>query len=104
MKRQSIDITGPGPHHIVSVTAPMRIIVRELFLTFSHSAEQTLRVWFWSGSNLAAGPYYVTDGGQIRYRSSDSTNTYEGAPGESFNITLDPGLSAAGSFDYEEGM
>lgn len=104
MKRASIDITGTGPHQIIDVTAPMRVIIREVFITFAHASTTSLRVWFWSGSNLAAGPYYVTDGGQIRYRSSESQNTYEGLPGEDVNITMDPGMSAAGHINYEEGI
>jgi hypothetical protein len=103
MARVSIDITGAGPHVIFTPTASEYFLARELFLTFAHASPTSLRVWFWSASNLVAGPYYVTDGGQIRYKSSDSQNTYKYGPGESFEITLDPGLSAAGAVDFEIG-
>lgn len=103
MARQSIDITGPGPHIIFTPGSDEYFLARELFLTFAHSSEKALRVWFWSASTLVAGPYYVTDGGQIRYKSSESRNTYKYGPGEAFEITLDPGLSAAGAVDYEIG-
>lgn len=103
MSRQSIDITGPGPHAIFTPGVSEYFLARELFLTFAHSAPTSLRVWFWSASNLVAGPYYVTDGGQIRYKSSDSQNTYKNGPGEAFEITMDPGMSAAGTVDYEIG-
>lgn len=103
MARASIDITGAGPHVIFTPGATDYFLARELFLTFSHSSVTSLRVWFWSASTLVAGPFFVTDGGQIRYKSSESQNTYKYGPGESFEITMDPGLSAAGIVDYEIG-
>lgn len=103
MARESIDVTGPGPHIIFTPGSNEHFLARELFLTFAHSSPTSLRVWFWSASHLVAGPYYVTDGGQIRYKSSDSSNTYKYGPGEAFEITMDPGLSAAGAIDYEIG-
>lgn len=103
MARQSIDITGAGPHTIFTPTAPEHFLARELFLTFAHTSTSSLRVWFWSASTLVAGPFYVTDGGQIRYKSAESANTYQYGPGEAFMITMDPGLSAAGYVDYEVG-
>lgn len=103
MARQSIDITGVGPHVIFTPGPNEHFLARELFLTFSHASPTSLRVWFWSANTLVAGPYYVTDGGQIRYKSSESRNSYKYGPGEAFEITMDPGLSAAGAVDYEIG-
>lgn len=77
--------------------------MREAYITFSHEQTQSLRVWFRFGTTLVAGPFFVTDGGEIRYRKTESPNTYRGDPGEGFAIELDPDLSAAGFIDYEIG-
>lgn len=103
MKRASVDITGPGPHTIVDPGPSNKVMMRNLFLTFSHASETSLRVWFYAGTNVVAGPYYVSDGGQIRYKSSESSNIYIGGTGEPFDIKMDPDLSAAGTVDYEIG-
>lgn len=101
--RASVDITGAGPHTIASPGAQNRIMLREVYVTFAHNAAKSLRVWFLFGSINPAGPFYVSDGGSIRYRKTESPNTYNGGEGESFVIQMDPGLSCAGFVDYEVG-
>lgn len=103
MARQSIDITGTGPHTIVTPSPSQSILITNLLITFSHDEPSALRVWFWAGASLEAGPLYVTDGGEIRYKSDESDRRYIGAAGVPFRISMDPGLSAAGFVDYDLG-
>lgn len=103
MPRASIDITGSGPHTVITPGANEHILLKEMFITFAHEQPTALRVWFKFGTTLVAGPFYVTDGGEIRYQRSESPNTYEGGPGEPAVIEMDAGLSAAGLIDYEVG-
>lgn len=103
MPRASIDITGAGPHTIVTPGAMDRILLREVYLTFAHDQPQSLKATLYFDARLVAGPFYFSDGGDIRYRKDASPNTYQGQPGESVVIALDPNLSAAGFIDYEVG-
>lgn len=103
MARQSIDITGPGPHTISTPGANDRILLREVYITFAQNQPMALRVWFKFGTTLIAGPFYVTDGGEIRYRKTESPNTYQSPMGVGMVIEMDPNLSAAGFIDYEVG-
>lgn len=101
--RASVDITGVGPHVIANPGAQNRVMLREVYVTFSHEAATSLRVWFMFGATNPAGPFYVTDGGQIRYRQTESPNAYNGSAGEDFSIEMDPGMSCAGFVDYDIG-
>lgn len=103
MARANVDITGPGPHVLVSAAPDENILIRNLLLTFSHSSPTALRIWFWAGDTIEAGPFYVTDGGEVRYKDTESLKRYIGPAGISLVATMDPGLSAAGIIDYELG-
>lgn len=103
MPRTSVDITGAGSHSIATPGPTQRIMMREVFVTFAHNQPTALRVWFKFGTRIIGGPFFVTDGGDIRYRKTESPNTYQGEPGETFSIQLDPNLSCAGFIDYEVG-
>lgn len=101
--RSSIDIIGPGPHTIYTPPPTDRMLLSEVYVTFAHSSPTSLRVWFNFGPDIIGGPFYVTDGGEIRYRKANSANTYQSGMGVPFIIIMDPGLSAAGFTDYEVG-
>jgi hypothetical protein len=103
MGRASVDITGAGPHTIITPAANQSILIRRVLLTFSHDAAKALRVWFWAGPNIEAGPFYVSDGGEVRYLDTQSSRTYIGGEGVPLRITMDAGLSCAGLIDYELG-
>lgn len=103
MKRASIDITGAGPHTIINPPSGDKILIHNVVITFSHAEPQSQLVWFNAGTNIEAGPFYVTDGGEIRYKSSNSDRRYIGGAGVPFVIEMDPALSAAGYVDYELG-
>lgn len=103
MARANIDITGAGPHMLINPAADEHVLVHNLLLTFSHASTTSLRIWFWAGANLEAGPFYVTDGGEVRYKDTEAVKRYIGAAGVPLMATMDPGLSAAGIIDYELG-
>lgn len=101
MPRVSIDISGAGAHTVL-VSNPMdRILLREVYITFAHDEPKSLRAWFYFDTTLIAGPFYFTDGGEVRYQKTTSPNTYQAEMGADFIIKLDPELSAAGFVDYE---
>lgn len=102
MIRVSVDITGAGDHAVIPAVAGQRTIPNRALLTFSHAAAQSLPVTFLSGSNIMTGPFYVTDGGEIRYNIADGYPLKMGA-GEALNIRLVAGLSCAGYIEYELG-
>lgn len=103
MQRASIDITGVGPHTIVTPSASQRVLIHNVVITFAHAEPTSQRVWFNAGTDIEAGPFFVTDGGEIRYKSSESDRRYIGASGVPFVIQMDAPLSAAGFVDYELG-
>lgn len=104
MLRASVDITGPGPHTIITPTANQSILIRRVLLTFAHNASSALRVWFWAGPNIEAGPFYMSDGGEVKYLDTQSSRVYIGGAGVPLSITMDAGLSCAGIIDYELGV
>lgn len=103
MQRASVDISGAGDHTVIPGVAGQSILVHETLLTFSHGGVEALRVWFKTSSEIKAGPFYVNDGGKIRYENIDGAKRYLGPPGEPMIIALDPGLSCAGDVYYEMG-
>lgn len=100
MRRESIDISGSGDHVIVPSVPGRMIMATRILLTFSHAAEQALRVTFKDGSKVIGGPFYVSDGGDIDYtRGPAASYVFE----DDFIINLDEGLSASGMIEYEVG-
>jgi hypothetical protein len=100
MLRKSVDITAAGDHVIVTPDSNEIIIPNRALLTFAHSGTQALSVTFLSGANILSGPFYVTDGGEIRYNIADGYPLKLGR-GEAFAIRLVAGLSCAGYVEYE---
>lgn len=103
MNRASVDITGAGNHTVVAGVAGQSILVHETLLTFSHASTEALRVWFKADSEIKAGPFFVTDGGKVRYENKDGARRYLGPPGAALVLELDDGLSCAGDIYYEMG-
>lgn len=102
VNRQSFDIAGPGVHAILPATEGRVPIISRATITFSHESTRALKVIFWSGPRIMAGPYYVLDGHRIDYVRGDAKPFYIEA-GETFSIELDDGLAAAGMVEYEIG-
>lgn len=102
MRHVSVNITGAGPHSVIDAVPGMRIIVTRIILTFSHAEPQAQPVAFYSGPDLIAGPFFILDGGEVEYERREGDATHM-AIGESFNVLLADGLSAAGVLNYELG-
>lgn len=102
MLRVSVDITGAGDHEVIAPVAGQKIIPSRALLTFSHAAAQALPVTFLRGTSILSGPFYVTDGGEIRYNVNDGFPLAVGV-GEAVSIRLVAGLSCAGYIEYELG-
>jgi hypothetical protein len=94
-----IDITGAGPHNIVTASAGDIPVIQSIFLTFAHVGPKALKVTMRTGSKVVAGPFYVLDG-QVWEWSRAGGNMFALNPGESFSIEMDSGLSAAGEIEY----
>lgn len=103
MGRANIDITGAGPHILINPAADEHVRVTSLLLTFAHASPTALRIWFWAGDELDAGPFYMTDGGELRYKDTEAVKKYIVTAGAPLRATMDPGLSAAGIIDFELG-
>lgn len=101
MKRAIIETQGPGVTTLIAAVPGMRIIVNNMFLTFSHAEDRSQLVRLMTGSTVFM-PAYVDNSHEIEYRrrASDSLRIKHGDP---FNIDMPDGTACAGVIEYDLG-
>lgn len=102
MNRVNIDISGAGPHTIISPDAGKKFLIHSCLMTFAHQHAESQPVTFYSGSTLLYGPYLVYDGEKLEWQR-DPMQTFDIKAGEAFRIGLADGVRCGATIEYEIG-
>lgn len=102
MQRINIDISGEGPHDVISPSSGKRFLVNSCLMTFAHAHPKSQPVTFLSGSTVLYGPYLVFDGEKLMWQRNPD-DTFDIKPGEAFRIKLAAGVRCGATIEYEIG-
>ena len=103
MQRINIDITGEGPHNVISPSAGKKFLISSCLMTFAHALPESQPVTFLSGSTILYGPYLVYDGEKLLWER-DPNQTFDIKAGEAFRIQMAAGVRCGATIEYEIGV